>query len=830
VRVRARIEGIVQGVGFRPHVHRLAVELRLRGFVRNDAGGVVVEVEGSAAEVQQFLDRLPAEAPPLAAIRHLSTEPITLAGDHAFVIEPSEPGSAPTALVAPDTATCEACLGELFDPADRRFRYPFINCTNCGPRFTIGRGVPYDRPLTTMADFEMCGPCRAEYEDPADRRFHAQPNACSACGPTVRLVDATGAPLHCHPAAEERRGGRAEGLGGGAPGDAAGMSAPECRPAPPRQETAGGAADEVRAAALALLDGAVVAIKGLGGFHLACRADDERAVTALRSRKHREDKPFALMVPDLAAARALVFLDEAEEALLGARERPIVLARRRTGANVAGAVAPGHRDLGVMLPYSPLHHLLLAECGTALVMTSGNVSDEPIAYRDEDALERLAGIADLFLLHDRPIQTRTDDSVMRVVDIAGERRPLMLRRSRGYVPVPIELPLPAARPLLACGAHLKNTFCLVRDRHAYVGHHIGDLENYETLRSFQEGIAHFERLFAIVPEIAAHDLHPDYLSTSYVLKRAELEPLPVQHHHAHLAACLAEHAETGPAIGAIFDGTGYGTDATLWGGEILLGDLSGFERVGHLWPVRMPGGAAAIREPWRMACAWLAEVHGPSPALPAQLAGTVDLARWEAVGALLRSGTASPLTTSIGRLCDAMAALCGLRSRVRYEGQAAIELEMAADTDEEASYPLPVLRRDPLAAGSASGNEAGIGRVAGNGGLLLDARELIRAVCADLDSRVAVGTVAARFHNGLADATVAACAVAAERHRVGLIVLSGGVFQNVWLLERTAAGLARLGLRVLIPERLPPNDGGVSFGQAAIAVARAGSTSPTASG
>ena len=758
-RLRVRVEGIVQGIGFRPYVYRLASSLGLTGWVRNDARGVLIAVEGEPEAVQRFRDRLPAEAPPLAAIERLDWEEVAPTEDIGFLILESEGSERPAALVAPDTATCAECLAELRDPTDRRFRYPFINCTHCGPRFTIVRRVPYDRPLTTMAGFRMCEPCRAEYEDPSNRRFHAQPNACPACGPAVRLMDAAGTPT-------VEAGGR----------------------------------DRVATAAAALRAGAIVAVKGLGGFHLACRADDNAAVSRLRSRKHREDKPFALMAPDLPAARTLVSLNEEEERLLTSRERPILLARRRPEAPVAPAVAPGHRDLGVMLPYSPLHHLLLADTGSALVMTSGNVSDEPIAFRDEEALERLAGIADLFLLHNRPIETRTDDSVVRVVSVGTERRPLMLRRSRGYVPIPLPLPIPADPPLLACGAQLKNTFCVAKGDRAWVGHHIGDLENYETLRSFQEGIQHFERLFAVEPRVVAHDLHPEYLSTKYALERTGLTPIGVQHHHAHLAACLAEHGESGPAVGAIYDGTGYGPDGTVWGGEILLGDLAEFERIGHLSPVRMPGGEAAIREPWRMACSWLVEMLGDEPPLPATLAGEVDPERWRVVARLARSGLASPLTTSMGRLFDAVAALCGARSRVSYEGQAAIEWEMMADPAEDAGYALPV--------------------VPDAGTKVLDARELVRAVLTDLEQGVAVPTIAARFHNGVADATARECTAAAERHGVESVVLSGGVFQNTLLLERTADGLMEAGLRVLIPETLPPNDGGISFGQAAVTAAR----------
>jgi len=749
----------VQGVGFRPHVYRLSRELDLGGFVLNDNRGVLLEVEGAAVAVDRFLERLSGDAPPLAEVERVRAEDLPATGASEFTIVESDVGGRARAPVSPDTATCSDCLGELFDPADRRYRYPFVNCTNCGPRFTIVRGVPYDRPLTTMAGFAMCARCRAEYEDPGDRRFHAQPNACPVCGPAARLTDAAGRPIALD-----------------------------------------GAPDPVAAAARALAAGSIVAVKGLGGFHLACRADDEAAVATLRARKRREEKPFALMVADVAAARELVELGEAEEELLSDRARPIVLAPRRPEAPVGVAVAPRTDELGVMLPYSPLHHLLLADAGGPLVMTSGNVSDEPIAYRDEDAVERLGAIADLLLLHDRPIETRTDDSVARAVAIGdGPRRPLTLRRSRGYVPASLTLPVSSGRPLLACGAELKSTFCLVREDHAWVGHHIGDLENWETLRSFREGIEHFERLFAVEPATVAHDLHPDYLSTAYALERENVELVGVQHHHAHLAACLAEHGETGPAVGAIYDGTGLGLDGTVWGGELLAGDLAGFERAGHLWPVRIPGGERAIREPWRMACSWLVEAIGPEPELPRALAaGGVDPDRWRQVAALARGELAAPVTTSVGRLFDAVSALCGVCLQTTYEGQAAIELEAAAAAGENGSYPLP--------ARSAPGEA-----------LVLDARETVRAVIDDLDRGVAVPTVAARFHDGLADATAAALIAVAQARDVSTAVLSGGTFANRRVLERTAAELVRAGLRVLVPERLPPGDGGISFGQAAVA-------------
>ncbi len=582
-RARVRVTGTVQGVGFRPYVYRLAGELGLSGFVLNDSRGVLLEVEGGGAPVDAFLDRLSSEAPPLAVLERVSVEDVDPAGGDRFEIRASPRGEQADAPVTADTATCADCLRELLDPADRRHRYPFINCTNCGPRFTIVRGVPYDRPYTTMAGFQMCARCRREYEDPTDRRFHAQPNACPECGPAVALIDRDGSLVG-----------------------------------------ADGARDLVERAGWALRDGAIVAVKGIGGFHLACRADDERAVGALRGRKHREDKPFALMARSADEARGLVLLGAAELRLLGSPQRPIVLAPRLPGAPVADSVAPGAGELGVMLPYSPLHHLLLADAGTTLVMTSGNVSDEPIAYEDEDAFRRLSGLADLFLLHDRPIETRTDDSVVRPVVVAGHEKPTFLRRSRGYVPASLTLGGGSGRQLLACGAELKNTFCLAKGERAWVSHHIGDLENYETLRSFTVGIEHFERLFAVRPAAVAHDLHPEYLSTKYALERDDLEPIGVQHHHAHLAACLAEHGLEGPAIGVIFDGTGYGTDGTVWGGELLCGGLSAFRRVGMLLPVRLPGGERAIRQPWRMACAWLNAAGGAAPELPATLASEVS--------------------------------------------------------------------------------------------------------------------------------------------------------------------------------------------------------------
>jgi hydrogenase maturation protein HypF len=755
VRVRARVTGTVQGVGFRPYVYRLATDLGLGGHVYNDTLGVVIEAEAPADTIESFLARLRAEAPPLARIESVDVRHVSPTGEFVFEIRPSPSGGEPAALVSPDTATCGDCLRELFNPLDRRHRYPFINCTNCGPRFTIVRGVPYDRALTTMESFEMCDACQAEYDDPSDRRFHAQPNACPECGPSAWLCDSRG------------RGVDTD--------------------------------DAVRGAARALLEGRVVAVKGLGGFHLAALAADQTAVAELRARKQREDKPFALMAPTLDAVRELVFMEPEEEALIVSRERPIVLMPRRPKADVARAVAPLSPELGVMLPYSPLHHLLLADVGEPIVMTSGNVSDEPIAYRDGEALDRLTGIADLFLLHDRPIETRTDDSVLRTVDAGRARRPLLLRRSRGYVPAALQLPVASPSHVLACGAELKNTFCVAKGERAWVGHHIGDLQNFETLSAFGDGIEHFKRLFAVEPEVVAHDLHPEYLSTKHAHALDDVRLVGVQHHHAHLAACLAEHGETSPAVGAIFDGTGYGTDGSVWGGELLYGDLTRFQRAGYLHPVRMPGGEAAIRQPWRMACAWLVAALGDAAERPATLAGAVDAETWARVLAIAPSELVSPLTTSVGRLFDAVAALCGVRAEVNYEGQAAIELEAVCEPDEDGAYPLPLRR--------------------GQRATILDPRPTVAAVVQDLADGVATGVIAARFHNALAEATAEACERVAKRRDTSTVVLSGGVFQNRRLLEGTAARLSLAGLRVLTPECLPPGDGGISYGQAAVAAA-----------
>jgi hydrogenase maturation protein HypF len=759
-----RIRGIVQGVGFRPFVYGLARRFGLAGTVWNDGEGVVVELEGPADDLDRFAVALREAAPPLARIDAVEASPFVPRGDDVFRIAHSREGRKAT-MVAPDAATCADCLRELFDPADRRFRYPFINCTHCGPRFSIVIDVPYDRERTTMAAFDMCPACLGEYEDPGDRRFHAQPNACPACGPRITLAPPE------------------SGVDAGGPGG-------------PGAAVTGDTA--LQAAVAALRGGALLAIKGLGGYHLACRADEEDVVARLRRAKVREEKPFALMVADLRCAGELVEIDAEEAHLLGGPAAPILLARRRPAAAVAAAVAPGCRDLGVMLAYTPLHHLLLADLGgVPLVMTSGNRSDEPIAYEDDEAEARLGPMVDLLLTHDRVIRTRVEDSVARVVSIGPSRRPMLLRRSRGFAPASIPLPRPLTRPTLGCGAERKTACAIGIGTTTWVGPHVGDLRDYEALRSYRQSIAHMARLFPPDPRVAARDAHPEYLSTKEAGARGE-ETVVVQHHHAHLAACLAEYGEEGPALGAVFDGAGYGVDGSVWGGEFLLGDLASFRRVGRLWPVRMPGGDAAVREPWRMACAWLLASGADVSTVPPRLADLVDAARWRGVVRMTRAGVRSPTTTSVGRLFDAIAALAGVRAEVSYEGQAAIELEAALPTASVGDgYPLPALEDGE--------------------GLLLDARPTVEAAARDARDGVDTGSIAARFHAAMTLATARACQVLAQAHGVATVVLSGGVFQNVRLLEGVAARMQASGLRVLVPSALPPNDGGIAYGQLAVA-------------
>ncbi|MHB1414908.1 MAG: carbamoyltransferase HypF [Chloroflexota bacterium] len=763
-RTRIVVRGVVQGVGFRPFVYRLAHDYHLNGWVLNSTEGVVIEVEGENTD--GFVRDLTLQPPPLARIERVEVSPLPPIGYSSFSIHRSEDAEGGVALVSPDTCVCDDCLRELFTEGDRRYRYPFINCTNCGPRFTITRDIPYDRPKTTMEPFVMCPDCQQEYDDPENRRFHAQPNACPECGPVVSLVVGDEPRVHGDKAVEEARH--------------------------------------------LLRIGRIVAVKGLGGFHLACSATDEEAVAELRQRKRRVEKPFALMAIDAAAAERFCELDDDERRLLQSPQRPIVLLRKREPSQIAASVAPGNANLGVMLPYTPLHYLLLeGDMPQALVMTSGNLSEEPIAVGNDEALDRLAGLADAFLLHNRDIHVRCDDSVTRV----HEGKETVLRRSRGYAPFPVKLREPV-RHTLACGGELKNTFAVARDDHAFLSQHIGDLENVETLRSFEDGIEHFERLFHVTPEVVAHDLHPDYLSTQYALGlgRQGLPLVGVQHHHAHVVSCMTENGLGGPTIGVAFDGTGYGLDGAVWGGEILVADEADFERVGHLAYVPLPGGSAAIKRPFRTALSLVHAAFGEfEPALaiwrrlrlsggeaPAGNLGSNELAVLERQ---VRGQFNSPLTSSMGRLFDAVSALVGLRQVVNYEAQAAIELEMAADEGETAAYGFPVRQEGTS--------------------FLLDPAPLIREVVRDVAAGAPVAKVSAKFHNAVAEATVEACRLVRARRGLRRVVLSGGVFQNMLLLRRTLSGLRREDFEVYVHHQLPCNDGGISLGQVVIANARA---------
>jgi hydrogenase maturation protein HypF len=755
-RRRVRVTGTVQGVGFRPFVFRNAVALGLVGFVKNDSLGVLIEVQGESAGVTELCRLLSESAPPLARVT--SVEWVTVPDDGAydsFHIVDSTADRVPNAAVSVDSATCADCLSEVDDVDDRRYGYPFTNCTNCGPRYTIVLSVPYDRPATTMAGFKMCAECQSEYDDPLDRRFHAQPNACGVCGPQIAFYDLAGHLL----------------------------------------------ADSVTAldaVAEALCTGRILAIKGIGGYHLAADATDHDAVAELRRRKARDDKPFALMVANLDMARSLCLLDASAEAALCSVARPIVLARRRAGTAIAEGVAPGMPDLGVMLAYTPLHHLLMAKVARPLVMSSGNQSDDPIAHTDEDAFARLGPMVDGVLAHNRRIHVRCDDSVVR----ASGRRLQMVRRSRGYAPEALPLPRGAARQVLAVGAELKNTVAVAKESFVVCSHHIGDLEHLATYQAFLQATTHLSRLFGIEPEVVAHDMHPEYLSTKYALE-LDLEPLPVQHHHAHIASCLAEHGHTGTVLGIAFDGLGYGTDGTMWGGEFLVADFGGFERTAHLQPVALPGGTAAIREPWRMALVWAARAAGTEAA--ERLGETLD-PRWRQVLALALADEdhrRSVLTTSVGRLFDAVAALVGLRSKVTYEGQAAIELEMLAR-----AVPRPSAARYP----------ADIVEKAGTDGLdTLDPSPLIATILQEVERGTEPSVIAAGFHEGLGHATAELGARMARKHHLDTVALSGGVFQNVRFSDIVEDALIAEGLTVLVHEKVPPNDGGISLGQAAIA-------------
>ena len=768
-RRKITIQGIVQGVGFRPFVYRLAHEHNLTGWVRNTPAGVEIEIQGTAARLDAFDAALRNDLPPLAQVTsHLSTD-IPVGDDHSFTILPSGAGMADI-QITPDSALCPDCLRELFDPADRRFRYPFITCTNCGPRYSIITGIPYDRPNTTMAGFPLCPDCLREYRDPLDRRFHAQPIACHDCGPQVSLIKSPSPTLPL-PTAPQR--GTLWGL-----------------------KKVGRGEDAILQAIQLLKSGAILAIKGIGGYHLAVDACNHEAVRRLRERKKRDEKPFAVMVPSLEAARERVIMNEMEERLLGSPEAPIVIVRKRPDSPLSALIAPHNSWLGLMLPYAPLHHLLMRDNFQALVMTSGNVSDEPVAFEDDDALQRLAAIADYFLLHDRPIHIRSDDSVMRVF----QGRPLFYRRARGYAPRAVTLPF-AVQPLLAAGAELKSAICLAAGTKAVLSQHIGDLQNSSTLDSFAHTVTHLSGILAISPVLAACDLHPDYLSSRFA-EDSGVPLIRVQHHHAHLASCMAENSLDGDAIGIIFDGTGYGPDGTVWGGEFLVGGYHDFRRAGHFRPVQLPGGDAAVREPWRMAMAYMYQALGEDAfAVDHPVARVLPDTEMALFAQMLRCGINSPLTSSCGRLFDAVAALLNLRHTVSHDGQGAIELEGLAETvekEERGSYPYSIVFHDDAPH-------------------QLDFSPMLAEILSDIDAGIRSAIIAHRFHQTVASAAAVLCLHISAATGLDRVILSGGVFQNRLLSEMIYTALAGKGLNVFTHRLVPPNDGGIALGQAAIA-------------
>lgn len=751
-RLRVLVRGAVQGVGFRPFVYRRATALRLSGWVRNSCEGVLVEAEGGADDLSVFVDAIKTSPPANAVVTAIEVHRIEPRGEAAFAIRPSETTGTRTAQLLPDLATCPDCLAELFRPTDRRYRYPFINCTQCGPRFSIIEDTPYDRARTSMCHFPMCRACQAEYDDPADRRFHAEPNACPDCGPRLALWD-------------------------------------------PRGRTLARDHDAVLAATAALHDGAIVALKGIGGFHLLADARNEAAVWLLRRRKRRPDKPFAVMFPSLAEISERCCVSPAETTLLTAPAQPIVLLRR-TGDMLAEAVAPGHPWLGVLLPYSPLHHLLMRELGFPVVATSGNIADEPIATDETEALKRLAAIADLFLVHDRPIVRPLDDSVVRVV--CG--RELVLRRARGYTPAPIATDgMPSG--ILALGGHLKTTIALTTPGNTVLSQHIGDLDSAAAREAHARAVSDEMELHRSRPRLAVCDLHPDFASSRFA-GALELPVMPVQHHVAHVAACMAEHGITPPVLGVAWDGTGFGSDGTIWGGEFLLISETGWRRVAHLRPFRLPGGDAAVREPRRAALGLLYEAFGDQAFAMTDLAPVAAFSTAERalLLAALAGGANAPLTSSAGRLFDAFAALCGLRQRASYEGQAAAELEWAAGNRATGRRYEFLLRQ-------AARSEAPV---------IVDWQTALESSLSDLRTGAGAGEVSEALHNGLA------FAIAEVANRIGenRVVLSGGCFQNARLTEGAVAALRAGGFDPIWHRHVPPNDGGIALGQVAWAMWR----------
>lgn len=750
---RIHVKGIVQGVGFRPFIYQLAQKNSLTGWVSNTSGDVTIEIEGAADSLERFASGLRVNAPPQARIESVTESEVPPRGFDRFEIRESLVRENEYQLISPDLATCPTCRKEIFDPEDRRYRYPFTNCTNCGPRFTIIEDIPYDRPLTTMHNFTMCPDCQREYDEPTDRRFHAQPNACPVCGPKLKLVNPDGSSV---------------------PGS-----------------------DPVRDAGRLIREGSILAIKGLGGFLLACDATSNNAVNRLRERKKRPAKPFAIMLRDVEEAKRYCRIEEREIEALTSPASPIVLVKKREDAGLSPAVAPGLRHLGVMLPYTPLHYLLMDEAGLPLVMTSGNLSEEPIAKDNEEALSRLAKIADFFLLHDRDIRSRYDDSVATV----EQNEVRIVRRARGYAPYPIQLPF-QSKPVLACGPEMKNSVCLTRDHHAFVSQHIGDMENLDTLEHFENTIELYKKLFRIHPQVIACDLHPDYLSTRWAEEEAERYNLPlvrVQHHHAHIASCMAENGVQEPVIGIAMDGTGYGTDGHIWGCEFMVCDYKGFERKAHLEYLPLPGGEAAIRKPYRIGVGYLYALLG-NEGLRQDWPGLrdTDESEIELIKKQVDRSLNTPLTSSCGRLFDAVSALLGIRREIDYDGQAAIELEEAAgDYCTEVRYPYQVEIQDGIR--------------------VIKIKEILESIGSDIRQGKKIQEIAARFHNTMTDIIIELCLEIAEETGVKQAAISGGVFQNRRILNQTVERLRMRGLTPWLHRQVPCNDGCISLGQAVIA-------------
>jgi hydrogenase maturation protein HypF len=755
-RAAISVRGVVQGVGFRPFVYRLAAAHHLSGWVRNTSGKVEIEVEGDKTAIRDFLEELSIQAPPMARIEDIQTKYLSPQGYTDFRIQESLARENQYQLVSPDIATCADCREEIFDPANRRYRYPFTNCTNCGPRFTIIEDIPYDRPNTTMRDFKMCPRCQREYDAPLNRRFHAQPNACPECGPQLELVDAHGKKVK--------------------------------------------GADVIRKAADLLIAGKILAVRGLGGFQLACDATNPATVNLLRTRKNRPAKPFAVMAATIEDIMLHCRVSAAEAELLSSPQAPIVLLRwNNKFSDIASDVAPDLKYLGMMLPYTPLHHLLLRAVGRPLVMTSANLSEEPIAKNNDEAFIRLHNIADYFLIHNRGIYARYDDSVFMV----AKNQPVALRRARGYAPYPIHLPY-QSKQILACGAELKNTFCLTRDDHAFVSQHIGDMENEETLEHFEHTIELYKRLFRIKPEVIACDLHPEYLPSKYAARLAAEQGLPlimVQHHHAHVVSCMAENGVATPTIGVTFDGVGYGTDGAIWGGEFLVADWRGFRRAGHFEYVPMPGGAAAINKPYRMALGYLYSLLAMDSSLDGLPLSKLNPAETAIIKQQIQQRINCPLTSSAGRLFDAVAALSGLNREVSYEAEAAVALEMRAPDR---------FTRTGIGTYPYSFEEQ-------NGVIVVKLGELFGAIVDDVKNRVAVSAISLKLHQTTAQITVAMCGKISQQSGIKQIALSGGVFQNRLLLKLTSDGLQQSGFQVVTHHLVPCNDGGLSLGQAVIA-------------